>query len=94
MNKKDLTDVLSHRAGIPAVQAYSIVNHVFDAVAEALTAGERVVISDFGTFTISHRKAFLGKNPRTGQELEVPSRKLPVFRAGKGLKAALNDDGV
>ena len=91
MNKKDLIEEVAAKAGIPATHASTIVNHLFHSVAEALYAGERVVISDFGTFTVSNRKAFKGRNPRTGEEIDVPARKLPVFRAGKALKLALND---
>jgi len=57
---------------------------------DALTKGEKVTISDFGTFTVSHRNAFKGHNPKNGQEMHVPERRIPVFRAGKGLKNALN----
>ena len=94
MNKKDLTDRVAALADIPAVRARVIVDHFFNTIAEALVSGERVVISDFGTFTLSARKPFQGRNPRTGEVIEVPPRRVPVFRAGKGLKLALNDDGV
>lgn len=57
---------------------------------EALTNGEKVTISDFGTFTVSQRREFTGHNPKNGMEIRVPARKIPVFRAGKGLKEALN----
>jgi DNA-binding protein HU-beta len=59
-------------------------------IQDALTNGEKVTISDFGTFTVSQRREFTGHNPKNGQEIRVPARKIPVFRAGKGLKEALN----
>lgn len=94
MNKKDLTDRVAALSDTPAVHTRVIVDHFFNAIAEALSNGEKVVISDFGTFTLSSRKAFQGKNPRTGEPIEVPARRIPVFRAGRGLKNALNNDGM
>ena len=59
----------------------------------SLISGEKVTISAFGTFTISQRREFKGYNPRNGKEIDVPARKIPVFRAGKALKEALNPNG-
>lgn len=92
MNKADLTEKLAERAGIPKVRAASYINILTDAILEALTAEEKVTISDFGTFTVSQRRAFSGHNPKNGNVMSVPSRRIPVFRAGKGLKNALNPD--
>ena len=63
-----------------------------DSIQDALISGEKVTISDFGTFTVSHRRAFQGHNPKNREVIQVPERRIPVFRAGKGLKEALNDD--
>ena len=90
MNKADLTEQLSIKASIPKIRAAHYVNIVMDTVQDALTKGEKVTISDFGTFTVSQRKHFQGHNPKNGAMIEVPSRRIPVFRAGKGLKEALN----
>lgn len=90
MNKADLTEKLAERAGIPKVRAANYINILTEAIQEALVRGEKVTISDFGTFTVSKRRAFIGHNPKNGQEMEVPPRRIPVFRAGKGLKNALN----
>ena len=99
MNKADLTEKLAQRAGIPKVRAATYINIITEAIQEelirALSEGEdkvKVTISDFGTFTVSKRSAFLGHNPKNGQEMNVPERRIPVFRAGKGLKNALNPD--
>ena len=92
MNKADLTERLAERASIPKVKAANYINIITDAIQEALTSGEKVTISDFGTFTVSHRKAFKGHNPKNREEIFVPERRIPVFRAGKGLKEALNAD--
>ena len=91
MNKADLTEVLASRAGIAKVKAASYINILTEAVQEALVRDEKVTISDFGTFTVSKRRSFKGHNPKNGNEMLVPARRIPVFRAGKGLKNALND---
>ena len=90
MNKADLTEVLADRAGIPKVRAANYINIVTDAIVEALVRDEKVTLSDFGTFTVSQRRAFSGHNPKNGTVMSVPARKIPVFRSGKGLKGALN----
>lgn len=92
MNKADLTDALAARAGIPKVRAAQYINILTDTIREALVNGEKVTISDFGTFTVSQRRQFTGHNPKNGSEIIVPARRIPVFRAGKGLKTDLNAD--
>ncbi len=93
MNKADLTEILSERAGIPKVRAAGYINLLTDAIVEALVRGEKVTLSDFGTFTVSERRAFSGHNPKNGNVMSVPARRIPVFRSGKGLKGALNTNG-
>lgn len=90
MNKADLTEKLAERAGIPKVRAANYINIITEAIQEALVEDEKVTISDFGTFTVSQRREFVGHNPKNGQVMQVPARRIPVFRAGKGLKNALN----
>ena len=90
MNKADLTEKLAERGGIPKVRAANYINIITEAIQEALVRDEKVTISDFGTFTVSKRRPFIGHNPKNGQEMKVPGRRIPVFRAGKGLKNALN----
>ena len=94
MNKADLTEALAERANIPKVRAANYINILTEAIREALTNGDKVTISDFGTFTISRRRSFKGRNPKNREEINVPERRIPVFRAGKGLKEALNVDDV
>jgi DNA-binding protein HU-beta len=90
MNKADLTEKLAQKAGIPKVRAAAYINILTEAVQEALVREEKVTISDFGTFTVSKRRAFKGHNPKNGKPMNVPQRRIPVFRAGKGLKNSLN----
>lgn len=93
MNKADLTEKLAQKAGIPKVRAASYINILTESIQEALVREEKVTISDFGTFTVSKRRAFTGHNPKNGQVMDVPERRIPVFRAGKGLKNSLNPSG-
>lgn len=90
MNKADLTDILAQRGDLPKVRAAQYINILTEAISEALVRGEKVTISDFGTFNVSERKAFQGHNPKTGATMDVAAVTVPVFRAGKGLKSALN----
>ena len=90
MNKADLTEQLAIKASIPKIRAANYVNIVMDTIQAALTNSEKVTISDFGTFTVFQRRQFKGHNPKNGAVIQVPSRRIPVFRAGKGLKEALN----
>ncbi len=90
MNKADLTERLAASADIPKVRAAQYINIVVAAIQDALSNGEKVTISDFGTFTVSSRREFMGHNPKNGSEIKVPARRIPVFRAGKGLKETLN----
>ena len=89
-NKSDLTVLLSNEAQIPKVRAAHYINIITDTIAEALEKGKKVTISDFGTFQVSQRRSFKGRNPKTGDPLKVPVRRIPVFRAGKKLKTSLN----
>lgn len=90
MNKADLIEIVSQNGSVPVARAHRLVDIMLSAVQDALLRGERVTISDFGTFTLSTRKAFSGRNPRNGATVAVPSIRVPVFKAGKGLKADLN----
>mgnify|MGYP002635422183 CR=1 FL=1 len=94
MNKADLTEALAAEAGIPKVRAANYINILTGAIETALTRGEKVTISDFGTWTVSERKPFKGHNPKNRNEILVPARRIPVFRAGKRLKGCLNNLGV
>lgn len=90
MNKADLAEILADKASIPKIRASHFINILTDAIREELASGGRVTISDFGTFTVSQRRSFTGQNPKTGVQIEIPSRRIPVFRAGRGMKNALN----
>ena len=90
MNKADLTTALANDAEIPKVRAAHYINIVFGTIHDALVRGEKVTISDFGTFKVQHRSGFTGHNPKNGNKMSVSAVRIPGFRAGKGLKEALN----
>jgi nucleoid DNA-binding protein len=91
MNKAQLTEKLAEQCNIPKVRAAQYINILVNIISQALVEGEqKVTISDFGTFTVSQRREFTGHNPKTRSQIRVPARRIPVFRAGKGLKESLN----
>lgn len=89
-NKKDLTEQLATRAGIPKSTAAKTINLFTSIISDALIDGKKVTISDFGTFNLSERSAFEGYDPQNDRRISVPPRIIPVFRAGKKLKQSLN----
>ncbi len=90
MNKNDLVAVVSGKSGLSKADSTSAVDSVFDAISEALTGGEDVRLVGFGTFSVTDRRATEGRNPRTGERIHIPASKQPKFKAGKGLKEAVN----
>lgn len=69
-----------------------IVETVFEEITEALAAGDRVELRGFGAFSVKHREARTGRNPRTGETVQVEAKRLPFFKTGKALREDLNDD--
>ncbi|HEY8351838.1 MAG TPA: HU family DNA-binding protein [Sphingomonadales bacterium] len=90
MNKNDLIYDVAARTGLSKADASKAVGAVFDSIAESLKNDKDVRLVGFGTFTVATRKASKGRNPRTGDEIEIPASKQPKFKAGKGLKDAVN----
>ena len=92
MNKSDLVDALANQAGMTKADAARALEAMFGSsgiIASALKAGTRVQITGFGAFEAKHRKARTGRNPRTGDTIQIPASKTPGFKAGKGLKDAI-----
>jgi DNA-binding protein HU-beta len=93
MNKSDLVDALAEATGMTKADAARSVDAMFSpdggVIANALKAGTRVQITGFGTFESKHRKARQGRNPRTGETIQIKATNTPAFRAGKGLKDAI-----
>ncbi len=90
MNRSQLIDVVKQRTDFTKKDIEVVVNAVFDSMSEALVAGEKVAISEFGTFTVKHRSERKGRNPKTQEELIVPASKIPGFRPFKTLREAVD----
>ena len=90
MNKNDLMAAVSTSAGLSKADASRCVETILDTVTNALKRGEEVRLVGFGTFSVSHRKATTGRNPRTGESIQIPASKRPKFTVGKALKDSVN----
>ena len=90
MNKNDLVTSVADSAGISKADSTRAVDAVFDSITSALSGGQEVRLVGFGTFVVTHRKASIGRNPRTGERIQIRASNQPKFRAGKGLKEAVN----
>ena len=90
VNKNDLITIVASKTDLSKADAAAAVDGVFDAISEALTGGGEVRLVGFGTFSITHRRATEGRNPRTGEKIHIPASKQPKFKAGKVLKEAVN----
>ena len=90
MNKQDLIAAVAEASGLTKADASKAVEGVFDAITGALKKGDEVRLVGFGTFAVSKRKASTGRNPRTGAPMQIKASSQPKFKAGKGLKDALN----
>lgn len=86
MNKADLIDALSKESGVSATKAKQVVELFFDEMSNALASSERVEIRDLCSFFVKEYKGYTGRNPKTGEPVEVESKKLPFFKCGKELK--------
>jgi len=90
MNKVGLTDTVMKAAGIEVKkQAAAAVDAVFETITKTLSRGEEVAIAGFGTFRVAKRAARMGRNPKTGESIQIPASIKPKFRAGKMLKEAV-----
>ena len=90
MNKTDLVASIANATGMSKSDAGNAVESVFDAISSALSGGGEVRLVGFGTFSVSHRKATQGRNPRTGETIQIKASNQPKFKAGKALKEAVN----
>lgn len=89
MTKADLVEALAGKVDLSKRQVGSIVDHVLDEIRNALVKGEKVQLIPFGSFVVRERKKREGRNPKTGEKLMIPARKVPAFTAGKGLRDAV-----
>lgn len=91
MNKNDLVAAVADDSGLSKKDAASAVDSVIDVITDALKTGDEVRLVGFGTFAVTHRAASQGRNPRTGETIEISASKQPKFKAGRALKDAIND---
>lgn len=90
MNKNDLVAHVAAATGLTKADAGKAVDSVFDGITDALKRNDEVRLVGFGTFAVAERAATEGRNPRTGEKIMIAASKQPKFKAGKGLKDALN----
>lgn len=90
MNKSELIEAVATTANLSKVDAARAVDAVVSSIAETLKSGDQVTIVGFGTFQVRGRAARTGRNPKTGEALEIAASKNPTFKAGKALKDAVN----
>ena len=90
MNKGELVEAIADQANLSRAGAQSVINAFVDTVTSALRKGDKVTLTGFGTFSTLDRAARKARNPRTGEEIQVKAAKVPRFKAGAGLKGAVN----
>ena len=90
MNKSQLIDAIAASADISKAAAGRALDGAMDAIKKAMKKGDMVTLVGFGTFYVGKRAARTGRNPRTGANIKIKAAKVPKFRAGKGLKDAVN----
>lgn len=90
MNKGDLIEMVADKAGLTKADAGRAVEAVVEAITKALRSGKQVSLVGFGTFQVKKRAARTGRNPRTGETIQIKASKMPGFKAGKALKDAVN----
>ena len=85
MNKTELVKKIAEKAEVSQAQAKSVLEATLESVKEALQGGDSVQLIGFGTFSVSERAARTGKNPRTGEKIQIAAKKIAKFKAGAGL---------
>ena len=90
MNKNDLVATVAESSDLSKADSTKAVDAVFEAITGALKGGDEVRLVGFGTFSVAQRAASEGRNPRTGDKIQIPASKQPKLKAGKGLKDSVN----
>ena len=94
MTKSELVEIIAENYGeITRREAEVVVNEIFQAISEALANGERVELRGFGSFTTKHRNPRVGRNPKTGESVQVPGKIVPHFKPGKELRDRVDNIG-
>ena len=90
MTKSELIEALAKKVNVSKTKAEQIINEIFDSMTGALKRGEGIEIRGLGSFTVREYKSYAGRNPRTGEDVEVAPKRLPFFKVGKALKEMVN----
>ncbi len=90
MNKSALIDLVTNKMNMPRKRAEAVVNVLFGAMADTLSEGGRIEIRGFGSFVSREYSGYKGRNPRTGESIEVAPKRLPYFKVGKELRELIN----
>jgi DNA-binding protein HU-beta len=93
MNRKEIIDALATKTGSSKVDAGRAISAMIEIISGTLKNGGSLSLVGFGTFEVRKRKARTGRNPKTGEEVEIRASKVPAFKAGAALKAAVKDSG-
>ena len=94
MTKADLIDEISRLAEVTRKDSEVIVETIFDSIVRSLRAGDKIEIRGFGSFRTRQRKPRIGRNPKTGDRVEVPAKKIPFFKPSKELKDLVNGEAA
>jgi DNA-binding protein HU-beta len=89
MTKKEIVDAVSASTGIPKKDTAAVIDSLLAAITDAVSKGDAVQFTGFGTFESRKREARVGKNPATGEKIDIPASTVPAFKAGKSFKEAL-----
>ncbi len=92
MHKLDLVDAVADKSGLTKKDSKKAVDAVIESIQETLSSNEKVSLKGFGTFDVRRRSARKGRNPATGEEMEIPATYVPGFRAGKTLKETIKEN--
>ena len=90
MNRADLIEALAKKEVLKEIEAYTIINLIFDGFTDTLKKGGRIEIRGFGSFSVREYGAYTGSNPKTGKKVDVKPKRLPFFKVGKELKERVN----
>ena len=90
MNKSELIEKLAERTGLNVMQSEEVVNLIYKKMRDTLVNGGRIEIRGFGSFVVKEYESYQGRNPKTGQKIDVPPKKLPFFKVGKELKERID----
>ncbi len=93
MTKAELADIISWQTGVSKKDTGTIINLILENISEALMRGDKVELRGFGSFKVKTRRARQARNPRTGEAVQVPAKRVPFFKTSNDLKARLNKSG-